>query len=166
MTFTYHWKHNEANFGPPLTEQVSGGTHISFEIIPYYNGKCIALRRPRAIPDHELPPGAEKHPNGLLYFCHNLIRYGESVEDLIKRTVRAQAGVDVLDFKVLEIDSIVQEKDGQWAFTPHVLATLDALPSPSDDVTEVVQFTRDTIPDDFGWWTKDELVDFLTTHEL
>lgn len=166
MTFEYKWKSNEANFGPPIPKQVPGGCHITCEIIPQYKDKIIALRRPQAIPGHELPPDAENHQNGLLYFCHNLIRYGESIEDFVQRTVQQQTGVSVKNYKILDIESQVQDKDKQWAFTPYILATLDTLPSPSQDVTEVIQFTRDNIPDDFGWWTKSEVQEFLISHNL
>ena len=56
MTFEYNWKKNEANFGPPISKQKKGGTHITFEIILKKENKYIALRRPDGIPEHELPP--------------------------------------------------------------------------------------------------------------
>lgn len=95
MSFQYKWKNKEANYGPSLEGQVEGGTHVTFEIILKKDDKFIALRRPYGIPGHELPPHAKDHPKGLLYFCHNLIRYGESTEDCVSRIVRDQAGVEV-----------------------------------------------------------------------
>ena len=162
MSFEYNWKNKEANFGPPLEKEVAGGTHITFEILLKKDDKYIALRRPDAIPDHEHP--AKPKNAGLLYFCHNLIRYGESVEACVKRIVKKQTGVGVINFKILDLDSELQKKDGQWAFTPYILAELEELPKPGNhgnEITEIIQFDKNNIPNDFGWWTKEELDKFL-----
>ena len=165
MNFKYLWKNKEANFGIPLEKQVSGGTHITFEIILKKIDKYIALRRPNGIPQHELPPHAKNFPKGLLYFCHNLIRYGESMENCVKRIVRDQAGVLVKSFKVVYIDSSVQEKDNQWAFMPHVVSEVEQIPQTNSAVTEIVLFDKKNIPEDFAWWTKKELQDFLEKYD-
>ena len=161
MSFRYNWKNKEANFGPPLGEQVSGGTHITFEIILKKEDKYIVLRRPNGIPEHELPPQAKDYPQGLLYFCHNLIRYGESMESCIKRIVKDQAKVQVIKLKVAYIYSEVQEKDNQWTINPCVIAEIVKIPQVNSDVTEVVLFDKNNIPEDFAWWTKKELREFL-----
>ncbi|MBI5803507.1 NUDIX domain-containing protein [Candidatus Pacearchaeota archaeon] len=163
MAFEYNWKNNEANFGPPVSRQVDGGLHITFEIVLKKDGKYIGLRR-QSIPGHESPPNSEKHLGGMLFFCHNLIRYGESVEDCVKRIVKEQTGVDVRSLKIAEIDSSLQEKDDQWAFTPYVIAELSDWPKKGlygNEITEVVTFTKNNAPEDFGWWSKKELEDFL-----
>lgn len=162
--FEYYWRNKEANFGPPIEKDVNGGTHITFEIVLKKGDKFIALRRPEAIPGHELPPKTKNYPNGLFYFCHNLIRYGEPIETFIKRTVKEQAGVGVKNYKILDISSEVQDKDDQWAFTPYVIAEVEKIPQPGkygNDVTEVITFDKHTIPEDFGWWTQEELKEFL-----
>ncbi|MBI2578148.1 MAG: hypothetical protein HYW26_00395 [Candidatus Aenigmarchaeota archaeon] len=163
--FEYRWKNNEANFGLPLPRQVKGGTHVTFEILLKRKNKYIALRRPKGIPEHELPPHAADHPEGLLYFCHNLIRYGESVEKCIKRIVKAQAGVNVRKWRVVAIDSVLQEKDGQWAIIPHVIAEVDRIPEKSGKITEIVFFSKNKIPGSFAWWTRKELEEFLRKYE-
>ena len=154
MTFDYNWQNNEANFGPPAPKQVDGGTHITFEIILKKGDKYIALRRPKGIPDHELSPQAKPHPEGLLYFCHNLIRRGESMEDCVQRIVKAQAGVSVKNIKLLTIFSEVQEKDNQWSFNPTVVAKIEEIPATNELITEVVEFEKNNIPNDFAWWPK------------
>ena len=161
MSFKYNWKDKEANFGLPLGEQVSGGTHITFEIILKKEGKYIGLRRPNGIPEHELPPQAKDYPQGLLYFCHNLIRYGESMENCVTRIVREQAGVEIIKLRVVYIYSEVQEKDNQWAINPCIIAEVEKIPRISSDITEVILFNRNNIPEDFAWWTKEELREFL-----
>ena len=165
MAFEYYWKNNEANFGPPVPKEVEGGTHITFEIVLKKGGKYIALRRPNGIPEHELPPHAKNHPKGLLYFCHNLIRYGESVDDCIQRVVKDQAGVSVKEFKVAYIHSEVQEKDDQWAFIPHILAEVEEVPTTNAEIVEVVLFDKTNIPDDFAWWSKEEMKEFIEKYE-
>lgn len=157
MTFKYYFKNKEANFGKPLKTQIKGGTHITFEIFLKKGNKYFALRRPRGIPGHELPPKAKNNPQGLLYFCHNLIKYGESVEACIKRIVKQQTGVSVKKFKTVYIESVVQNKDGQWAFIHHVIAEINKIPKTNSLVTEVVEFDKNNIPDEFGWWSKEDL---------
>ena len=151
----YQWKNKEANFGLPIENQVAGGTHITFEIILKIDDRYVGLRRPKGIPDHELP----QQPNGLLYFCHNLIRYGERVEACVKRIVKDQAGVDVVTFRVVDLDSEV--KDNNWAITPHVIAEIDKVPETNNEVREVVVFSKDNAPEDLAWWSKEEIEEFL-----
>lgn len=165
MTFNYRWQNKEANFGPPLENQVPGGMHLTFEIILKKDNKYVALRRPAGIPEHELPPSAKNYPNGLLYFCHDLIRYGESVEDCIRRIVKSQSGTDVDSFKVVYIDSLIQDKDNSWAFTPHVIATITDTPKTTSDITEVVIFGNEAIPKDFAWWEHNDLKEFLDEYD-
>lgn len=158
MTFEYNWKNNEANFGPQIENQVDGGTHITFEIILKSGNKYIALRRPKGIPEHEAST------EGDLYFCHNLIRYGESMEACVERIVKDQAGVSVKAIKLTTIHSKVQEKDNQWSFNPLVIAEVDT-PVTSDLITEVVEFDGDSIPDGFAWWSKEELKEFFEKYD-
>lgn len=161
MNFKYNWKNKEANFGLPLEEQISGGTHVTFEIILKKEGKYIALKRPNGIPEHELPPHAKDYPQGLLYFCHNLIRYGESMESCVKRIVREQAGVEIIKLQVVYIYSEIQAKDNQWTINPCIIAEVEKIPQINLDVTKVVLFDKNNIPEDFAWWTKEELREFL-----
>lgn len=163
MIFKYVWKNKEANFGKPLKHQVKGGAHITFEIILKWNGKYIALRRP-SIPGHEAPQRSKKYPNGLLYFCHNLIRYGESVDQCIKRIVKAQTSVHIRSYRIVDIDSFVQSKDQQWAIVLYIIAELAKKPRVGifgNRINEVVAFTKNTIPGDFAWWTQGEVKQFL-----
>jgi ADP-ribose pyrophosphatase YjhB (NUDIX family) len=161
MSFGYDYKNKEANFGSPLGNQVDDGMHITFEIILKKDDKFMALRRPKEIPNHQLPEKARDFPKGLLFFCHDLIRYGESVEDCVERIVNKQAGVSVKDFEIAYIDSVVQEKDKQWAFTPHLIAEVDKIPEANENVSEVVLFDKDSIPEDFAFWSKEDLKEFI-----
>src|SRR3989338_4761678 len=167
MNFKYIFKNKEANFGKPLKFQTRGGAHITFEIILKWNRKYIALRR-KSIPGHEAPPHARKYPRGLLYFCHNLIRYGESVEQCVKRIVKSQTGVGVKSYRVVDIESSVQKKDNQWAIIPCVIAELTRKPKMGNfgnKITEVVSFTKKDVPNDFAWWPKKDLAEFLNTFD-
>ena len=165
MSYNYNWKNKEANFGSPLKKQVSGGTHVTFEIILKKDGKYIALRMPKGIPEHELPPRSKDHPQGLLYFCHNLIRYGESIENCTKRIVKQQARVEIIKLRVVYIYSEVQVKDNQWAINPCVIAEVEKIPQTNSEVTEVILFDKNSIPEDFAWWTKKELREFLEKYD-
>ena len=161
MSFNYLWKNNEANFGHPLKEQVPGGTHISFEILLKKDAYYIALRRPEGIPNHELPSKAKNYPKGLLYFCHNLIRHGESVDQCVKRIVKEQVNVGIKKLRTVYIDSSFQTKDDQWAITPHIIVEVNQIPKINSQITEIVLFEKNKIPADFAWWSKEDLKEFL-----
>ena len=164
MGAEYNWQNNEANFGPPLEKEVDGGTHITFDILLKKEDKYFALRR-ECIPGHEVPPGSEEHPQGLLFVCHNLIRYGESVEQCVKRIVKTQSGVNVLSYQVVDLRTVLMEESGgkqieQWAIIPFIIVEVDKTPEPGNygnEVKEVVAFTKDKIPIDFAFG-KHELI--------
>lgn len=168
MSYKYLWKNQEANFGPPVDTEVLGGTHISCENILKFDGKYVALRRPEAIPGHEIPPKALRSKSSHLYFVHGLPRWGESMEEYVKRVISEQVGVGVNSFRIVDLDMEVYEDTKQWAWTPILIVGIDKLPTPGtygNEITEVVSFTKDNVPDDFGWWEKDELKTFLKEHD-
>lgn len=168
MSFNYTWKQKEANFGEPVEMEVAGGTHFSCELILKFNGEYLALRRPEAIPGHEIPEKAQNFSNGALYFVHRLPRWGESLEDYVSRGVREQAGVEVKGFKVVDLEMEVYKDSQQWAITPYLIVEIDSLPVAGEygnQVTEVVTFGKDNIPDEFGWWSKEELQKFLEKYD-
>ena len=72
--------------------------------------------------------------------------------------------VSVNNIKLVYIDSELQEKDNSWAFTPNVIVEVEEIPKKGfygNEITEVITFTKDNVPDDFGWWSKRELEEFL-----
>ncbi len=167
MAFEYHWHRKEANFDAPIETEVDGGTHFTIENIPTFKGKYVALRRPGAVPHHEIPSRVSKP---LLYFIHDLPIWGESLPEYVERIVQEQAGVGVRRDSIRVVDLTMNTYDGkQWALTPHLFVELNELPVPGNygnEVTEVVTFTKDSVPDGFGWWKKIELEEFLQKFEL
>jgi len=79
----------------------------------------------------------------------------------VKRIVRDQAGINVESFELVDLESEVQEKDSQWAITVYIIAEVDKIPEKNAEIAEVVIFDKSSIPDEFGWWTKKELEEFL-----
>jgi hypothetical protein len=157
MAFEYHWYRKEANFGPVIETEVKGGTHFTIENVLRYEGKFVALRRPDAVPHHEIPPGVSEPA---LYFVHDLPIWGESLNEYVERIVQEQAGVGVKSFRVIDLTMNVYEADEQWALTPFLIVDLAALPVPGtyrNEVTEVVTFTKRSIPEGFGWYSAEEL---------
>lgn len=168
MSFKYSWKSKEANFGPPIETEVAGGTHISAECILKFNGKYVALRRPDAIPEHEIPEKARKSSKHCLYDVHGLPRWGETTEEFIKRVVKDQAGVEVKSFRVADLTMGVYPSTQQWYIEPTLFVEVDQLPVPGvygNEVIEVVTFDKDNVPDDFGWWSKEDIKEFLEKYD-
>ena len=164
MSFEYIWKRAEANFGPPIEGEVEHGSHISIENIPTYQGRFVALRRPHAIPGHEIPQKALDAGRPMLYLIHNLPLWGETLPVYVERVVREQAGVGISHFRIADLKMEVYADTQQWAWTPYTLVELSDLPVPGfhgNEVTEVVTFTRDTVPADLGWWEPEELRQLL-----
>lgn len=166
--YRYKWSKKEANFGAPIETEVPNGTHITCESILKFKGKYVALRRPDAIPEHEIPEKALKSGKPYLYFIHGLPRWGETTEEYVKRVIKDQAGVGVKSFKVVDLVMGLYEDTKQWFIEPDLIVEIDKLPIPGvygNVVIEVVTFTKDNIPDDFGWWSKDEIKDFLEKYD-
>ena len=112
MTFEYHWHRGEANFGPVIETEVKKGTHFTIESVLMFEGKFVALRRPNAIPHHEIP---ERVGKDFLYFVHDLPIWGESLEAYLKRIVLEQAGVEINNFRVFNLTMNIYEEELQWA---------------------------------------------------
>lgn len=170
MAFEFHWENNEANFGLPETKEIDGGTHFTIEMVLRHGGKFVAVRRPEGYPGHQLPPKASEHPNGCLYFYHDLPRWGENLPEAVKRVVTSQIGVRVKNIRVLDFTMETypdeqHEGNRQWALTLYVAVEIDALPKTNDKVTEVVAFDRNSVPSDIGWWEQEELRDFIVQFE-
>jgi hypothetical protein len=168
MAFQYEWNRDEANFGKPQKHETEGGTHISCENFLYFQGEFVALRRPKANPEHEVPEKAKNSDTPLLYFVHNLPIWGESLNDYVTRVVKEYAGVGVERFSVVTLDMEVYEQDQQWAITPHTIVEIDELPEPGNfgnEITEVITFSTDNVPDEFGWWEANELKGYLERAE-
>ncbi len=170
MTSEYYWEHKEANFGKPLKKEVDKGTHITFEILIKKGNAYFALRRPNGISKHVMTPREKAFQGGMLYFCHDLIRYEESIEKCVKRIVKTQANVIVKSYKVVYIESFLKKEDWglkheQFAIIPHVIAELRNTPKINKEITEVISFTKSSPPYEMAWWTKKELKEFLKEHD-
>ena len=165
--FEFYWKNKEANFGLPAEKEIDGGTHFTMEIILKHGGKYVLVRRPKGYPGHQLPPKAESYPKGCLYFSHDLPRWGETLDQAVKRIVNNQLKVNVKDIKVVDLtmekypDELHKEGNKQWAITLYVIAELAELPKVTETVTEVVLFDLNTIPNDMGWWEQEDLKETL-----
>jgi len=171
MAFEFHWKNKEANFGLPAEKEVDGGTHFTIEIILKHGGKYVMVRRPKGYPGHQLPPKAERYPQGCLYFSHDLPRWGETLDQSVKRIVNNQLNVDVKNIHVTDLtmekypDELHKEENKQWAITVEVIAELAELPKVTGAVTEVVTFDINTIPEDMAWWEPDDLKETIKEHD-
>jgi len=53
------------------------------------------------------------------------------------------------------------KKRKQWAIIPHVIAEVTTLPKMDTEILEVITFDKKNIPQEFAWWNKRELAEFL-----
>ena len=148
----YRATNNEANFGRPITTQVVGGTHITFELVPKRGTTFFATRWPKGLPGHEDPPD-------VLRFPHGLIQFGETVEHCAQRLVREQLGMKVKSVKVIEIESYVDDQN-HWHIEPGCVVEVSGKARVPREASEIVSFGVDHIPD-LTFWTKDELRDVI-----
>ena len=144
----YRATHNEANFGKPITTQVVGGAHLTFEMITHTGGRFFATRWPRGLPGHDDPPNT-------LRFPHGLIRFGESLEACAARLVRTQLGMSVKSVEIAYWDSYV-DKDGHWHIEPGCLVEVTGQHKAPRGASKIVTFTLEDVPD-LTFWTGDEL---------
>jgi hypothetical protein len=168
MAFKYEWFRKEANFGPVVQNEVSKGTHFTIESVLMFENEYVALRRPQAVPHHEVPPRALAGDKPMLYFVHDLPIWGETLTQYVDRIVFEQAGVVAKRIRVIDLTMNIYEDSQQWALTPYLLVELDKLPVPGtygNRVTEVVTFNEHTIPDEFGWYEKAEIEGLIKTIE-
>ena len=157
MTFEHYWKNKEANFSAPVVKEVRGGAHVSFEILPSFEGKYLLVRRPHGVPGHVLPPEASLSSQGLLYLCYDLIRRAESTEQCIARIIKDQIQVGIRSYRTANFYSFVHSENDNWALIPCFVVELDSMPATSELITEVVQFGKHNIPGDIAWWTAEHL---------
>lgn len=146
--YQYYYTNKEANFGKPIKTEVPGGTHLTFEIVLRQSQKILALRRPEGLHDG---------PKNALYFPHGLICFGETVDQCVERLVSEQAGMEVLGVKLYHLDSWIDEIN-HWHLALNVTAEVRGEPKIPKDVSEVVSFSADNIPEEMAWWTKDDLI--------
>lgn len=149
--YKYYYTQGEANFGHPLSEEVPGGSHLTFDVILHQRETLYALRR---------PDGLHDGPKNALYFPHGLIRFGESVTDCVGRLARDQAGVGISGTRLYTMPSWVDDNQ-HWHLCLNVLAEVVDTPRTSEEVSEVVPVGVDYQGNDFAWWTPEQLRDLL-----
>lgn len=147
MAERYYYQHSEANFGKPLKTEVAGGAHLVFDVVPWYEGRIYGLR---------LPDGLHGDRKNALYFPHGLIRFGETADKCADRLCREYTNTSVKDTSLLWMSSWVDESK-HWHLCLNVLARLKRPPRLKRFVSEIVSFSDVDIPDDFPWWTVDQL---------
>lgn len=156
----YQALHKEANFAKPIMFQVSGGSHITFEMITVGAGRFYMTHWPRGLPGHDDPPNT-------LRFPHGLIRFGESLERCAQRLVKEQLGMGVRSVEIAYWDSYVDDTN-HWHIEPGCIVHVSGQPKLPEGASEIVTFDISNIPKMTFWPRKDflslvrkELPDFL-----
>jgi hypothetical protein len=142
------YRHREANWGPPADREIRDGSHLVLEIALAHRDRLVGLLLRRGI--HGADPD-------VLYFPHDLIRVGETVEGCVRRIVRAAARVGVRRVTHLALEAWLDE-EGHWHVCHNVIAHVDRLPRPGGNVRKVFAFRGDEPPAiPFGWWKPKDL---------
>lgn len=147
----YYYTKREANFGKPLRTERRGGAHLTCEIVLHTEDTLHALL---------LLDGMHDGPKNALYFPHGLIRFGESVMDCAGRLASDQANVQITRAALFTLPSWVDD-DEHWHLCLNILAAVARPPRAAGSVAEVVPITMSNIPDNFGWWTVDQVRSLL-----
>ena len=145
----YRALHNEANFGRPIVTQVSGGAHLTFEMITVQNGRFHMTRWPKGLPGHDDPPN-------VLRFPHGLIRFGESLQNCARRLVKDQLGMAVKQVEVAYWDSYLDDMN-HWHIEPGCIAHVVGKPIVPTGAAEIITFDLSQIPEMTFWPRKDFL---------
>lgn len=149
------YRHREANWGPPRAREVRDGSHLTFEIVLRHRDRFVGLLLRRGI--HGADPD-------VLYFPHDLIRVGETVDACVERIVRATAGVGVAAIDHVRLEAW-SDAAGHWHVCHNVIATVARLPRPGGNVRRVFTFRPDAPPPvPFAWWGPDDLRDLHRKH--
>jgi hypothetical protein len=142
------YRHREANWGPPLAREVAGGSHLALEVPLRYRDSLVALLLVRGV--HGGDPTK-------LYFPHDVMRVGQSVDDDVARIVEDACGAEVADLTPVGLEAWTGERR-HWHVCYTTIARIRKLPKAGGNVREVVRFTRDAIPrTPFAWWSKPDL---------
>jgi ADP-ribose pyrophosphatase YjhB (NUDIX family) len=147
MGYVYHYENGEANFGPPVESEVSGGTHLTFDVILHDGASVYALRRPNGLHDG---------PKNALYFPHGLIRFGERVETAVERLARDQAAAEISKVDIYNLPTWVDDNN-HWHLCLNVFARVLKKPNGGEGVSEVVKVNPDDSAEEFAWWTQEQL---------
>ena len=146
---------NEANFGSPITDEVVGGAHITFEFITRKRNVYFMTRWPNGLPRHE-------DPTNCLRFPHGLLQFGETVDQCAKRIVSAQLGFSVKNAKVVAIDSYLDEM-GHWHIEPCCIVEVAGRFQVPYQASEIVSFTVDKLPH-MTFWKRKQFLDFISQY--
>ena len=150
-TSKYRASKNEANFGKSIKSQISGGTHITFELITKKGNIFYMTRWPKGLPGHDDPPNTIRFP-------HGLIKFGESLRQCSERLVRNQLGMMVKKMEILYWDSYLDKKN-HWHIEPGFIVEVMGTPKLAKNASEIVTFDIKHVPK-MTFWSK---ADFIST---
>jgi len=149
----YRAKNNETNFGKPITTQVIGGTHITFELVTKKGDSFFMTRWPDGLPGHDDPPNA-------LRFPHGLIQFGETMENCASRLVAEQLGMRVKHVEIAYLESYVDEFS-HWHIEPGCIVDVSGEPNTPNLASEIISFRIGDLPD-MTFWTKSDFIELIT----
>jgi hypothetical protein len=132
----------EANFGPPITQEVVGGVHIAPECITIRNEQFVMVEWPNGLPRHET--------TRTVRFAHGLMRFGESMEECARRLVADQMGFEVTSISVAEIDSYLDDMN-HWHIEPLLIVKVSGEPALPSQAGRMIEFSGRELPDGAVW---------------
>lgn len=140
---------NEANFGPPIRDELVGGAHITFECLTRQGEQFFMTRWPNGLPRHD-------DRSNVLRFPHGLIKFGETLEQCATRLVKQQLGMKATAVRVVDIDSYVDDAD-HWHIEPLCIVDVTGRPCVPEQAGEIISFTLKRLPRMTYWSHRDFL---------
>ena len=137
----------EANFPPPITREVKGGTHIAPQCITVEGGDYVMVDWTTGLPRHDAS-GTRS-----VRFPHGLIHFGETFEDCARRLVSEQLGMHVENVDIIHIYSHVDETR-HWHIEPLLLVAVSGTPAPPPGAAVIRNPVGPNLPSGGKWVDK------------
>lgn len=147
----------EANFGPPITTEVVGGTHIAPHAVTVRNGSFVLVDWADGLPRHD-DPGDRS-----VRFPHGLMEFGETVAACADRLVSDQLGATVDSVRVVHVYSRVDDAD-HWHLEPLFLTRVSAPLDPPEGASAVETTVGPDLPDGAVWAGKPPFDETYSNH--
>ncbi len=134
----------EANFGPTITREVVGGSHIAPHCIAVKGNDYVLIDWSQGLPRHD-KPGTRA-----IRFPHGLMRFGESFEECATRLINDQMGMVMESMNVVHVYSTVDDAN-HWHMEPILITRVSGEPTAPDSARILTHPIGSSMPEGWRW---------------